>query len=130
MRKLVLTALALMSMIAVQADDKATQQVTVNGQNVPKSVKTITFDGDNAKLVFSDNSDMTADMESVAIHFTYNTSGISAPTKTTAEGEQVYNLKGQRVKNGTQSLSKGIYVIDGRKMVVGSATKNVRQSNE
>ena len=130
MRKLVLIALALVSMIAVQADDKATQQVTVNGQTVAKNVKTITFDGDNAKLVFSDNSDMTADMESVAIHFTYNTSGISAPTKTTAKGEQVYNLKGQRVKNGTQSLSKGIYVIDGRKMVVGSATKSVRQSNK
>jgi len=37
-----------MSMIAVHADVKATQQVTVGGQTVAKSVKTITFSGDNA----------------------------------------------------------------------------------
>lgn len=127
MRKLVLSVLALMSMIAVHADDKTTQQVTVGGQTVAKSVKTITFSGDNATLVFTDNSDMTADMESVAIHFAYGSSGITVPTKTTAGEEKVYNLKGQHVKNGTQGLSKGIYVIGGRKVVVGPTVKNDRQ---
>ena len=127
MRKLVLSVLALMSMIAVHADDKTAQQVTVGGQTVAKSVKTITFSGDNATLVFTDNSDMTADMESVVIHFAYGSSGITVPTKATAGEEKVYNLKGQHVKNGTQGLSKGIYVIGGRKVVVGPALKNDRQ---
>ena len=123
-----LSVLALMSMIAVHADDKTAQQVTVGGQTVAKSVKTITFSGDNATLVFTDNSDMTVDMESVAIHFTYDLSGVNAPTRTVYNDKQVFNMKGQRVKNGSNGLSKGVYVIDGHKVVVGSSAKvNERQ---
>lgn len=131
MKKIVLSACALMAMTAMQADDKVTQEVLVDGQPVAKNVKTITFNGDKATLVFTDNTDLTADMESVVIHFSHDLSGVNAPSRVVANKQQVFNLKGQRVKNGLHGLSKGIYVIDGRKVVVGSASmKNNRQGEK
>lgn len=107
----------LLSLHAV-ADNK--QTLTIDGSTVDKVVTQITFDGDNAVLTYSDNSTQSADMELVALAFEYDgTSGISAvETEETTVTGKVYNLNGQMVGTTTAGLSKGVYIVDGKKMIV------------
>lgn len=55
----------------------ATQTITVNGTTVTgKTVASISFEGDNAVVVYSDNSKDTSPIEQVKISFAYSTTGI------------------------------------------------------
>ena len=45
----------------------AVQKLTINGENVEKTVTQITFDGDNVVLHFADATSQTADMDEVTI---------------------------------------------------------------
>lgn len=59
------------------------QTVTVNGVEVAgKSVASMTFSGDDAVIVYSDNSSETAPIEQVRILFSYGTTGISNANQT------------------------------------------------
>ncbi len=107
----------LLSLHAV-ADNK--QTLTINGSTVDKVVTQITFEGDNAVLTYSDNSTQSADMELVSLAFEYDgSSGISAvEAKEQAVTGKVYNLNGQMVGTTTAGLSKGVYIVDGKKMII------------
>lgn len=58
-------------------------------------------------------------MSLVTLSFTYQTTGISQVEgiKQALQGK-VYNLQGQCVGSSLQGLSKGVYIINGKKVII------------
>ena len=81
----------------------------------------ITFSGDNVVLHYNDGTTEEADMASITIDLS-TTTGIeeklTATEKAGVEGKRVYNLNGQLVGNSAARLAKGIYIIDGKKVII------------
>lgn len=103
---------------AVYADNK--QTVKVDGQVVDKTIAEITFDGDNVTLSYTDNSSDTMDMSLVSLSFVYGEStGIHQvdQLKEALQGK-VFNLNGQFVGNSVEGLSKGVYIVNGKKVII------------
>ena len=117
MKKAYLLLLAGMLSTAVFAGSK--QMVKIDGQVIEKTVSEITFDGDNVVLQYSDNTSDRGDMSLVTLSFTYQTTGISQVEgiKQALQGK-VYNLQGQYVGSSLQGLSKGVYIINGKKVII------------
>ena len=117
MKKAYLLLLAGMLSTAVFAGSK--QTVKIDGQLIEKTISEITFDGDNVVLQYSDNTSDQADMSLVTLSFTYQTTGISQveDIKKALRGK-VYNLQGQYVGSSLQGLSKGVYMINGKKVII------------
>ena len=118
MKKVYLLFLAAMLSVATFADNK--QTVMIDGQVIDKTVTEITFDGDNVVLQYSDNTSDQADMSLVTLSFSYSTTtGISQVEgiKKALQGK-VYNLQGQCVGSSLQGLSKGVYIINGKKVII------------
>lgn len=117
MKKAYLLLLAGMLSTAVFAGNK--QTVTIDGQVIEKTISEITFDGDNVVLHYADNSSDQADMSLVTLSFSYTTTGISQVEgiKKALQGK-VYNLQGQFVGSSLQGLSKGVYIINGKKVII------------
>ena len=118
MKKAYLLLLAGMLSTAVLADSK--QTVKIDGQVIEKTISEITFDGDNVVLQYSDNTSDQADMSLVSLSFSYSTTtGISQVEgiKKALQGK-VYNLQGQCVGSSLQGLSKGVYIINGKKVII------------
>lgn len=106
---------ALMSAVAM-ADTK--QTVTIGGTTVDKVVTKITFSGTQVNLTFADNTQQTEDMQQVVIGFEYPTA-IGKPVTTQTEADKkVFNLNGQYLGTGLEGRAKGIYVVEGKKVVV------------
>lgn len=117
MKKAYLLLLAGMLSTAVFADNK--QTVKIDGQVIEKTISEITFDGDNVVLHYADNTSDPADMSLVTLSFSYTTTGISQVEgiKKALQGK-VYNLQGQCVGSSLQGLSKGVYIINGKKVII------------
>ena len=117
MKKAYLLLLAGMLSTAVFAGNK--QTVTIDGQVIEKAISEITFDGDNVVLHYADNTSATEDMSLVTLSFSYSTTGISQVEgiKKALQGK-VYNLQGQCVGSSLQGLSKGVYIINGKKVII------------
>lgn len=117
MKKAYLLLLAGMLSTAVFAGSK--QTVKIDGLLIEKTVSEITFDGDNVVLQYADNTSDQADMSLVTLSFTYQTTGISQveDIKKALRGK-VYNLQGQYVGSSLQGLSKGVYMINGKKVII------------
>lgn len=118
MKKAYLLLLAGMLSTAVFADSK--QTVKIEGQVIEKTISEITFDGDNVVLHYADKSSATEDMSLVTLSFSYSTTtGISQVEgiKKALQGK-VYNLQGQCVGFSLQGLSKGVYIINGKKVII------------
>ena len=117
MKKAYLLLLAGMLSTAVFAGSK--QTIKIDGQIIEKTVSEITFDGDNVVLQYSDSTSDQADMSLVTLSFTYQTTGISQveDIKKALRGK-VYNLQGQYVGSSLQGLSKGVYIINGKKVII------------
>lgn len=117
MKKAYLLLLAGMLSTAVFAGSK--QTVKIDGRLIEKTVSEITFDGDNVVLQYADNTSDQADMSLVTLSFTYQTTGISQveDIKKALRGK-VYNLQGQYVGSSLQGLSKGVYIINGKKVII------------
>lgn len=117
MKKAYLLLLAGMLSTAVFAGSK--QTVKIDGQLIEKTVSEITFDGDNVVLQYADNTSDQADMSLVTLSFTYQTTGISQveDIKKALRGK-VYNLQGQYVGSSLQGLSQGVYMINGKKVII------------
>lgn len=117
MKKAYLLLLAGMLSTAVFAGSK--QTVKIDGRGIEKTVSEITFDGDNVVLQYADNTSDQADMSLVTLSFTYQTTGISQveDIKKALRGK-VYNLQGQYVGSSLQGLSKGVYIINGKKVII------------
>lgn len=117
MKKAYLLLLAGMLSTAVFAGSK--QTVKIDGLVIEKTVSEITFDGDNVVLQYADNTSDIEDMSLVTLSFTYQTTGISQVEgiKKALRGK-VYNLQGQYVGSSLQGLSKGVYMINGKKVII------------
>ena len=117
MKKAYLLLLAGMLSTAVFAGNK--QTVTIDGQVIERTISEITFDGDNVVLHYADNTSATEDMSRVTLSFSYTTTGISQVEgiKKALQGK-VYNLQGQCVGSSLQGLSKGVYIINGKKVII------------
>lgn len=96
------------------------QTVRVNGSIIDKFVTELTFSGDNVTMTFSDGT-QTEDMSLVTIDLTYNddtTTGVHEfGGKKTQDNLRVYNLNGQYVGNSLEGLAKGVYLVNGKKVV-------------
>lgn len=103
-------------------DDKdgATQQLTVDGQTVARTVSEIRLDGNNAILQFTDGGTMEVDMQTVTISLSYNNAtGIPTLRLEGADGTRVYDLQGRRVSEReleNKSLPDGVYIVNGKKV--------------
>ena len=117
MKKVYLLFLAVMLSVATFADNK--QTVKIDGQVIDKTVTEITFDGDNVVLQYSDNTSGQADMSLVTLSFSYQTTGISQieDIKKALQGK-VYDLQGQCVGTSPKGLSKGVYIVNGKKIII------------
>ena len=112
------------SIDAADSDDKkssATQELTVNGQPIARTVSEIRLDGNNAILHFTDGGTMEVDMQTVTISLAYNdATGISTLRLLGADGDvKVYDLQGRRVSERqleNKSLPDGVYIVDGKKV--------------
>lgn len=96
------------------------QSVFINGNAIDKFVTVLTFNGDNVTLQFEDNSSQIEDMSNVSISLDYNgTSTIKADHISKSDMQsKVYNLNGQYIGNSTNGLSKGVYIVNGKKTVI------------
>lgn len=96
------------------------QTVRVNGSVIDKFVTELTFSGDNVTMIFSDGT-QTEDMSLVTIDLTYTddtTTGVyEFENKNTQDNLRVYNLNGQYVGNSLEGLAKGVYLVNGKKVV-------------
>ena len=113
MKKLFLLGMFCLS-VATMADD--VQKIDVS------KVSKITFEGDNVVITYNNGTaTTTADMATVVLDFSSAT-GIEERVvlleKEGLEGKAVYNLNGQQVGNSAARLAKGVYIINGKKVIV------------
>lgn len=97
-------------------DDNAQQTLTVDSEQIEKTVSEIRFNGNNAVLLFTDGTTMEADMQQVSLQLSYNeATGMSQLHLGTANGHTtIYNLQGRPVAENQQL--KGVYIINGKKI--------------
>lgn len=100
--------------VAAMADD--VQKIDVS------KVSKITFEGDNVVITYNNGTaTTTADMATVVLDFSSAT-GIEERVvlleKEGLEGKAVYDLNGQQVGNSAARLAKGVYIINGKKVIV------------
>ena len=116
MKRHLLVLACLLVTFGAMADD--VQTVTVGGSPVDKTVTQITFDGDYVILHFSDDSSDKWDMASeVKIAFDLSTA-IEYLGVETVKDAKVYNLRGQYMGDNLQNLPAGVYIQNGKKVIV------------
>ena len=120
MKRLLLLSALFAAAAATQAD--TWQTVTVDGDVVENFATGISFDGDNVTLLFEDGTSLTADMSAVSIDLTYDQGETPSGITETAAMENprcaVYSLGGQYLGGSTDGLPKGIYIVNGKKLVI------------
>ena len=105
---------------ATPDDNNGTKQtLTVNNEKVERIVSEIRLDGNNAVLLFTDGTTMTADMRLVTITMSYSqATGVSSLHLTDKDGNvSIYDLQGRKVANGQQPKANGLYIKNGKKVV-------------
>lgn len=97
----------------------AKQSLTVNDEKVERIVSEIRIDGNNAMLLFTDGTKMTADMQLVTITMSYSdVTGVSSLHMTDKDGNvSIYDLQGRKVANGQQPKANSIVIKNGKKVV-------------
>ena len=121
MKQLRLILVIILSVCWVGSWAKGEQTITINGLTIGKSAKKITFSGEKAMIVYADGSKQTENMGLIQFSFTYSTNGGIKNIETTGQklvDTRVYNLNGQYVGTTLNGLSKGVYIVNGKKVVV------------
>lgn len=99
-------------------NDGSTQTLTVNQEEESRIVSEIRLDGNNAVLLFTDGTTLTADMRLVSLTMSYDETTKLRPTSQPLpkmEGSSYYTLDG--VKLTVTPKQKGIYIHNGKKVV-------------
>ena len=121
MKQLRLILVIILSVCWVGSWAKGEQTITINGLTIGKSAKKITFSGEKAMITYADGSKQTENMGLIQLSFTYSTNGGIKKIETTGQklvDTRVYNLNGQYVGTTLNGLSKGVYIVNGKKMIV------------
>lgn len=91
----------------------------LNGSPAKGQLTEIAFDGDMVNLTFGDGSTASADMQEVSISINYSVSSILEAVGTDASlPTGVFNLKGERVADNAEDLAPGLYISNGKKILV------------
>ena len=133
---LILGAALLMTAPAFSAtpddNDGAKQTLTVNEETENRIVSEIRLDGNNAVLLFTDGTTLTADMRLVTLTMSYEeATEISRLNMTDKDGNAtVYDLQGRKIESSKFSdprsecgvakkvqSSKGVFIVNGKKVV-------------
>ena len=101
-------------------NDGTTQTLTVNEETVERIVSEIRIDGNNAVLLFTDGTTLTADMRLVTITMSYEDATEVREVKGVNGVKEVndnsyYTLDG--VKLTVKPKQKGLYIQNGKKVV-------------
>lgn len=121
MKQLRLILVIILSACWIGSWAKGKQTTTINGLTIGKSAKKITFSGEKAMIVYADGSKQTENMGLIQLSFTYSTNGGIKKIETAEQklvDTRVYNLNGQYVGTTLNGLSKGVYIVNGKKVVV------------
>lgn len=121
MKQLRLILVIILSACWIGSWAKGEQTITINGLTIGKSAKKITFSGEKAMITYADGSKQTENMGLIQLSFTYSTNGGIKKIETTDQklvDTRVYNLNGQYVGATLNGLSKGVYIVNGKKVVV------------
>ncbi|EFV03642.1 hypothetical protein [Segatella salivae] len=121
MKQLRLILVIILSVCWVGSWAKGEQTITINGLTIGKSAKKITFSGEKAMIVYADGSKQTENMGLIQFSFTYSTNGGIKKIETAGQklvDTRVYNINGQYVGTTLNGLSKGVYIVNGKKVVV------------
>lgn len=121
MKQLRLTLVIILSACWIGSWAKGEQTITINGLTIGKSAKKITFSGEKAMITYVDGSKQTENMGLIQLSFTYSTNGGIKKIETAEQklvDTRVYNLNGQYVGTTLNGLSKGVYIVNGKKMIV------------
>ena len=116
-----LTTLTLALAVSASAYAQDVKQVvTINGAANEKTVQTITFEGDNVNLLYTDGTSETADMEAVVISFEYEATAITVSSVSeNGEAKKIYDINGRQVRSTLDALPQGVYIVK-------SANKSVK----
>ena len=95
-------------------DDGARQTLTVNEETVNGTVSEIRIDGNNAVLLFTDGTTLTADMRLVTLTMSYEDATEVKEVKEVKDNSW-YTLDG--IKVTVMPKQKGIYIQNGKKVV-------------
>lgn len=115
--RLILSMLALLNAGNTLAEDAMT--VTINGQPVKENIQNIAFSGDNAIITFSNETTQTVDMDQLCVTFDYNgTADIQTVDAANANHQPIYTLDGRYAGNRAEHLGKGVYILNGKKILV------------
>lgn len=121
MKQLRLILVIILSACWIGSWAKGEQTITINGLTIGKSAKKITFSGEKAMITYADGSKQTENMGLIQLSFTYSTNGGIKKIETTGQklvDTRVYNFNGQYVGTTLNGLSKGVHIVNGKKVVV------------
>ena len=113
MKKMMLICAALLLSTTVIAAETEPEKISST------QLSKITFEGDHVILYYKDGETKTIDdMETIIIDMS-DVSAIQTARQIEAlKDKDVYNLSGQHVGRGLNGLAKGIYIVDGKKIVI------------
>lgn len=104
---------------SAQADnnDGSKQTLTVNEETIDRTVSEIRLDGNNAVLLFTDGTTLTADMRLVTLTMSYEeATGVEGVNGVKGVNDNSwYTLDG--IKVTIQPKQKGIYIHNGKRVV-------------
>ena len=116
MKKILWTGSLLLLCTVAFADNKP--KTTLDGSKIQK----ITFDGDNMNVKYNDGTaDTTFDLAEVVITFSNAMSiqeRVTIARNAGLEGKKIYTLKGVYMGKSVARLQPGLYVIDGKKILI------------
>lgn len=100
------------------------QTVYVNGGNpFSNFVTELTFSGNDVRMTLDDQTTQTFSMvdDEISIELTYNDDTPTGITEVETAGEvrenRVYTISGQYVGTSLDNLQKGIYIVNGKKVI-------------
>lgn len=113
MKKLLLLSGLFLLSLHVMADGTEPEKIDVT------QLTQITFDGDNVILHFKDGTTtQTKDMETIVIDMSNATAIETLRQVEPMKNMSVYNLQGQCVGQGVEGLKKGLYIVNGKKVII------------
>jgi len=114
MKKLLLLSGLFLLSLHVMADGTEPEKIDVT------QLTQITFEGDNVILHFKNGSTatQTVDMETIVIDMSNAMAIETVRQVESLKGKGVYNLRGKYVGQGVEGLQKGLYIVDGKKVII------------
>lgn len=114
-RHLLLATLAVAPMLSAA---ESTVTTMVGGAPTASSLTHISFDGDNVTLTFADLSTLTADMASVSVVLDHTNTALDAIVADPSLPTGIYDLSGRRIADRQEGLQPGVYIVNGKKILV------------